>query len=140
MPAEIREKTVTVETPYSDEEIKEYTEKVMKNDTEIMREQNNHLEAFLSRIGELKVDFFPYTLNEQGLDLELIDDMELLLDLHNEIHRYIKYLESIIGYADGTRDLGSWGAKREMEALRKNHFRVSMRMRELRALGYDDND
>ena len=48
---------LTVKTAYSDTEIKEYTERVIKTDTEIMRKQNNHLETFLSKVGHLKIDF-----------------------------------------------------------------------------------
>ena len=128
----IREKIVTVETPYSDTEIKEHTERVIKTDTEIMREQNDHLEAFLSKVGYLKVDFFPYSLDEKLIDLELIDNMQLLLDFHKEIHRYIKYLESIIEHADGRKCLTHGTLGRELEALNKNHIRISMRMRKLR--------
>ena len=54
---EIREKTITVKTPYSDEEIKDYTEKVIKKDIKIMKKQNNYLEAFLSEIGNLQLIF-----------------------------------------------------------------------------------
>ena len=134
---EIKEKTVIVKTPYSDEEIKDYTEKVLKNDTEIMKEQNKYLEAFLSEIGKLTVDFFPYSLEEKLIDLELIEDKQLLLDLHKEIHKYIKYLEQIVEYAIGTRYLQDWETKREMKALNNNHMRISMRVRELRNKEYD---
>ena len=97
-----------------------------------MRNQNNHLEAFLSKIGELKVDFFPYSLEEELMDLELIENIQLLLNLHKEIHRYKHYLESIINYVDDDKCLNLNTASREREALNRNHYRISKRIRELR--------
>ena len=128
----LKEKIVTVTTPYSDTEIKEYTERVIKTDTEIMKEQNGHLQAFLSKVGHLKVDFFPYSLEEELMDLGLIDDIQLLLDLHKEIHRYIHYLTGIITYGGDYKYIDHDTLGRVLEALNRNHFRVSMRIRELR--------
>ena len=124
---------ISVKTPYSDTEIKKYTERVIKTDTEIMKEQNDHLEAFLSKVELLKVDFFPYALPKEQIDLRLIDDIQLLLDLHKEIHRYKHYLESIIDYVDGYKCLDLNTVSKELEALNRNHYRINMRIRKLRA-------
>ena len=123
---------ITVKTAYSDTEIKEYTERVIKTDTEIMKEQNNHLEAFLSKVGLLKVDFFPNVLAKEQMDLGLIDDIQLLEDLHKEIHRYIQYLTGIVAYAGDYNYADHDTLGRVLESLNKNHFRISMRIIELR--------
>ena len=123
---------LTVKTAYSDTEIKKYTERVIKTDTEIMKEQNDHLEAFLSKVGLLKVDFFPNVLAKKQMDLWLIDDIQLLLDLHKEIRRYTKCLESIIEYMESYKYVDYDTIGTVLEALKRNHFRISKRITELR--------
>ena len=69
------------------------------------------------------------------MDLGLIDDIQLLKDLHNEIHRYIQYLTGIVTFVDDYKYVDHDTVGRVREAVNRNHFRISMRIRELRGGG-----
>lgn len=112
--------------------IQDRTEAVIKADLERMRTVNDCLEKAHDMYGKLRIDYYPYDMDSK-IDLSRVSDINLLIALHEELHRYVFNMESLVIYAGEEEARRCWMNTKEWKSLSYNHYMISATLRLLKA-------